>query len=174
LRLDASTHALESIDSVHHEIHEGNDYLFQEGFALNDAARDYLIETADTAKEPHMTIVVTGAQDTSVVCIEGTDETGTTELTPINRNRRSKNTAETKIYRDVAGAAGTTTQLFSAQWGIPAVGGGKGGGGGETPGTRQEFNLKRNKKYKITITALSANVNNITVSFDWYSHKPKN
>ena len=157
------------IDTVHHEIHEGDNFIVQEGIQLNNAAKVYLIVTPNTTKWAHMVISVTGSQDTSVSFIEGTTHTGGTAMTEVDRNRNTANSAGVVVTHTPAGALGGTTTLFSSQWGIPTVGGGKGGSGGGD-GLREEFVLAQDESYALTVTALSANANNITVSIDFYEH----
>jgi hypothetical protein len=158
-----------SITVPHHEIHEGNGYVVQEGIQLNNASKEYLIVTPDTTKWTHMIINVLGSQDTSVRFVEGTGKTGGTALTEINRNRNSNNTAGVVVTHTPAGAEGGVTVLFTAQFGIATASGGRGGAGAQAEG-RAEFILKQNNSYSLTVTALSANVNNITVDIDWYEH----
>ena len=169
---DISSGVSEGIEFEHHEIHEGHGFTFQEGFALNDEPRYYLIQAADTKREPHIIITASGSQDTSVLFQEGSTLGGDTVLNVRNRNRRSNIPPQTRIWRGTTGVeTGTLLNLFSAQWGIATASGGRGGAGGQAPG-RHEFILARDTKYLLTITALSANVNNITVFLDWYEHLP--
>ncbi|KKL05878.1 hypothetical protein LCGC14_2601610, partial [marine sediment metagenome] len=115
-------------------------------------------------------IDVIGAQDTSILLVEGSAHTGGTAMLEVNRNRNSATTAGTTVTHTPGGSAGTPTQMFSCQFGIPQAGGGRGGGGGAQVG-RAEYMLKQNTKYLLTVTALSANDNNICVSIDWYEHQ---
>ncbi len=166
---DSISGAAIGIESSHHEIHEGNNYVVQEGIQLNNSSKEYLITTPDTAKWAHMVIAIEGGQDTLARFVEGTGKTGGTAMTEVNRNRNSVNTADVTVTHSPTGTEGSVTTLFTCQFGIPAVGGGRGGSGGTLPG-RNEFILKRNTKYSLTITALSANANNICVVMDWYEH----
>ena len=52
------------IDFPHHEIHEGDNYVVQEGIQLNNGSKEYLITTPDTTKLAHMVIAIEGGQDT--------------------------------------------------------------------------------------------------------------
>ena len=180
LRLDASTHVMETMEYEHHEIHSGSSFFFEEGFALNNASRNYLIETAKTDREPHMVITVLGAQDTYVELVKRTDHTPGGEAVIIqNRNERSTKRPETRIWRDPGGGDGGEAQkMWCARFGVPAVGGAKAASGGDSS-TRHEIILAKRSgqnigKYKLRVTALSQNDNNITVSFDWYEHEPRN
>lgn len=167
--VDDVSSVLTGITSPHAHVHEAERYVVQEGIQLNNASKEYLITTPDTTKWAHMTIDVIGGQDTSIRLVEGTGKTGGTSMVEINRNRNSGNNAGVIITHTPSGTEGGITTLFTCQFGIPAAGGGRGGGGGAQVG-RAEFILKQNTKYSLTVTALSANDNNICVSIDWYEH----
>ena len=167
---DSTTESLKMITSPHHEIHEGDRYVVQEGIVLNGASKEYLITTPDTTKWAHLTIDVEGGQDTSISLVEDSARTGGTAMAAINRQRNAPPPAGVTVTHTPGGAAGAPTTMFTCQFGIPTVGGGKGGGGGTQQG-RSEFVLKQNTKYLLTVTALSANDNNICVSIDWYEHQ---
>ena len=173
LRLDAATHAVKCILYPHAEIHSGSSFMMEEGIQLNNAAEQYLISTPTGKRWAHMTINVSGAQDTSVSLDEGADCVGNNDTVVINRDRNSTKTSSVGIYRGIGNVVAAGTRIFTSQWGIAAVGGGKGGGGGDAS-TREELILKAGTKYVLTVTALSANANNITVSLDWYLHTNRN
>ena len=169
---DSVTGSLKTIAYEHHEIHEGNDYVVQEGIILNNNSKEYLITTPLSEKKAHMVIAIEGGQDTLATFVEGTGKTGGTEMGAINRNRDSANTADVTVTHSPTGSEGSVTTIFTCRFGIPAAGGGRGGSGGTLPG-RNEFMLKANTKYSLTVTALSANDNNICVVIDWYEHTGK-
>jgi len=178
LRLDASTHVISTIEYEHHEIHSGSSFFFEEGFQLNSSTREYLVETANSAKEPHMVINVSGSQDCRFEWIKNTDHTPGDEVEIQNRNERSSKTSETRIWRAPGGAdGGQAKKRWSANYGVAAAGGGKGGSGGAAGGRHEEILARRSGqntgKYVLRITALSQNDQNFTVSFDWYEHTPK-
>lgn len=180
LRIDPSTHVQGAIEYEHFEIHEGRSFLFQEGFELNNASRTYLIEAADSNRECHMVITVMGSQDGSVEFVERTDHHGGDEVVIHNRNKRSSNTPETRVWRNPDGSDGGQSQrVWGAQFGVAAAGGGRGAAGGDTS-SRHEIILARRAtpgnigKYSLRCTALSANAQNWTVSIDFYEHMPRN
>lgn len=168
-KIDDVTNAIVTVNHVHHEIHEGEHYLVQEGIQLNNASKEYLIVTPNTTKWAHIVIAIEGSQDTSASLVETTTKTGGTAMAEINLNRNSANTASVVVTHTPGGAAGTPTTLFSCQFGNATSPGGRGGNGGAING-RQEFMLKQNESYLLTVTALSANVNNICVVISWYEH----
>lgn len=167
---DDSNDKLIVIDTTHHETHKGNHYIVQEGIQLNDASKEYLIVTPDTTKWGHMIISIEGSQDTLISLVEGTTKTGGTAMNEINLNRNSANTAEIVITHTPGGVAGSPITLFSCQFGNATLSGGRGGLGGVVA-ERQEFVLKQNTSYLLTVTALSANPNNICVTISWYEHQ---
>lgn len=166
---DSTTESLRTVTSAHHHVHDGERFVVQEGIVLNGASKDYLITTPNTTKWAHMTIDIEGGQDTSILLVEDTARTDGTAMAAINRNRNSATVAGITVAHTPGGVAGAPTTMFSCQFGIPTSGGGRGGGGGTQQG-RSEFVLKQNTKYLLTVTALSANDNNICVSIDWYEH----
>lgn len=167
---DSTTQSLRTITDAHHHIHAGERYVVQEGIQLNSGSKNYLITTPNTTSWAHMTIDVEGGMDTQIVFVEGSTHTGGTVMPPRNRNRNTGDGAGGVIVAHTpGGVAGAPTEIFSCQFGIPTSGGGRGGGGGTQQG-RSEFILKQNTKYLLTVTALSANDNNICVSIDWYNH----
>ena len=172
LLIDNLTGALESIETPHHEIHEGHSYVVQEGIQLNNTSKEYLITTPNIAAQVHMEIAVEGGQDTLARFVEGTGKTGGTPMPVVNRNRNSYNKSDVTVAHSPSGVEGTITPLFTCQFGIPAAGGGRGGSGGTLQG-RREYVLIPGTKYSLTVTALSANDNNICVVIDWYEHIPK-
>jgi len=167
-RLDPSTHTIQTIDYAHHEIHGGSYFTFQEGFQLNNAARSYVIRPPKSGKECHMVITVSGSQDTSFAFYENSGYDPGNKCIAGDRNRITRNTAETEI-NIAAGGAGAPTLLASGQFGIATAFGGLGAAGGDVS-SREEFILGNEYKYAFTVTALSANVNNITVGFDFYDY----
>lgn len=166
---DSTTESLKIVDFPHHEIHEGDRYLVKEGIQLNSDSKDYLITTPNTTKWGHLTIDIQGSRDTLITFVEDSAHTGGTAIAAVNRNRNSGNSAALTVTHTPGGVAGAPTTMFSCQFGIPTGAGGRGGGGGAAT-DRGEFILKQNTKYLLTVTALSANDNNICVAIDWYEH----
>lgn len=172
--IDEKTHALKTIGYEHHEIHDGNHYLFQEGFVLNAATKTYLLTVPNSTKWPHVTFTVMGSQDTSATLIEGTTLSSTNAASIINRDRNTGTPVQAGmiISKNPSGVpvpVNDASIMFSTRFGIAANAGGRGGAGVDFS-LRNELILRQNTKYLFHVTAASANENNITVSFDWYEH----
>lgn len=168
--IDSVTWGLAIMDYFHHKTHEGDAYMLKEGFALNNASKEYLITVPDSTTRFHSTIVVEGSMDTSYVFKEGTGKTGGTPITMNNLERASTNTIQSgfTLTHTPTGTEGSATQLFSGQFGMPILAGGRGGTGGDSGSGRVEWPLKPGEKYSLLVTALSANANNITVIIAGY------
>ncbi len=172
IRIDRSTHTMQTIEYEHHEIHSGNLFAVEEGIQLSNASRVYLIRPPALPLECHFSFWVVGAQDTSYAFVRNSGYDPGNVVTPYNLNELSTNTPQTQINIAASGAGAPTT-IASGQFGIPAVAGGRGGDGGQG-GARIERILNPALKYALTVTALSANANNITVYMFFYEHTPKN
>jgi hypothetical protein len=106
-----------------------------------------------------------------VVVTEGADRVGTTRLTTINHNRNCTSTGETLVHRGVTG--GTTdgaTTVYTVRVGATGL-----GARAEVPGMDRavnEFVLKQNTKYVITVTTYAAV--QVSLELDWYEHSDIN
>lgn len=161
-----STHSQTSIDYEHHEVHEGDHFLYADGVTLNSSASQvYLITTPNTTKYCHLVLSFASGLGATFVLYEGSDRTGTAAQTIYNCNRNSATTATTTVHKGVSGGStdGTvirTYYLGSASTGVRAGGLGRG---------LEEIVLKKNTKYQFTATS-QANSNNIFVELSWYEH----
>ena len=170
-RLDGCSHELITTTPTVNRIHEGVLFKYKEGFALNNASRNYLIRPPKSNKLCHFTFYVSGSQDTAYYFRENSGYDPGTKCYLFNADRYSKNTPETEI-NIAAGGAGAPTTLLSGRFGIAALSGGRGGGAGGISDSGEQLILSKEYKYCLTVTALSANVNNITVSFEWFECVP--
>jgi hypothetical protein len=166
LRLDQITGSMQVVDYVHHEIHAGSAFNFQEVITLGSGAtQDYLITVPDTTKWPHFGYSVEGGAGVTVEIYEGADRTGTTAQTIVNRNRNSATTATTTLHKGQSGGTTDGTRIVWRKSGTGVSGGRAAGNAGEG----QERVLKRNTKYLLRITSAAAS-NDVSISLDWYEH----
>lgn len=169
IEIDSSTHSMQQLTYEHHEIHSGSLFTFMEGFALNGASRSYVIRAPKSSKECHMVIAVSGSQDTAWYLYRNSGYDPGAKCMAYNRNGYSTNLPETEINL-ATGGAGAPTLVASGRFGIAAASGGRAFGAGGGLSSREEIILNRDYKYAFTVTALSQNANNITVSMDFYEH----
>jgi hypothetical protein len=170
---DTTTGALIGIDYVHHEIHDGDSYMYHDVIAsLGDTVvQDYWFVTPNTTKWAHIGHSVESTGPLTIEIFEGADRTNAkTKQTVYNRNRNSTNENTTFIYKNDAtgtGSGGTTDGTKIVWW--------KGGiannkvQNGTNVGTSNEKILKQNRNYIFRITSHMA-ANLISVSFDFYEH----
>jgi hypothetical protein len=153
-----------SIDHTHEEIHEGNQYSFDEVITLASAAtQDYFLQTPDTNKVIHFGYAVEGIFGITLELFEATDKAGTSAQTPINRNRNSTNTAGLIVKK---GTSGGTTDGAKIGWKKSGSGTAQGRLAGQA-GSGLERVLKQNTKYIFRVTS-AANSNDVSVQLDWY------
>lgn len=173
--VDTITRGLVTVDYAHHEIHDGDFFMFHDVITLGDTVvQDYWAVTPNTSLWAHAGHMIESTGPLTLEIFEGADRTSAkTEQTCFNRNRNSANTNTTKIYKNNAtgvSSGGTTDGTKIVWW--------KGGSGtgtnknGTVVGTSNEKILKQNTNYILRITSNSAN-NLIALSFDWYEHMSK-
>jgi len=165
-RLDVSTHAQNTIDYAHHEIHSGSSYtacrVVTHGLG---EPPNILLTAAGTAKRPHFVFHVISDDLMVVNLYEAPDYSGGTSMTAFNRDRNSGNTAGLALAYDAtddSGGKGTLIWTFK-------------GGANKTvtasESGRFEFILDEGVKY--LLEAVGANGDNITFLLDWYEHTNK-
>jgi hypothetical protein len=169
---DESTHATNTIDYQHHEVHGGSAY-----FAVHSALKadtevsEVRIQTPDSAKWAHMVVGVQAALASTVDFHEGTTMTheAGNAIVPLNRNRNSTKTSGLTICH-TPGGADTSGSTFTEYIGA-AASGGRIAVGGEAGG-RGEFILDQDNDYLIRVTS-RADGNAISIIMDWYEHTDK-
>lgn len=168
LRVDSSTHSLQTITYEHHEIHAGSMFFFTEINTLGDGAtREYLIEVG--SKEAHTEWRVVGKYDTQIDLYEGTTKTTGTNISEINENRNSANAATVSVTH-TPGGAGDGTLIHTFRNGDDST---FFGGGAQFNANREnEIVLATNTKYLMRITSYTAS-NVISSKVSWYEHTPK-
>jgi hypothetical protein len=173
VRLDSSTHTMQTIDYEHHEVHSGSHFIYTQcdaDFDIADAV-ELLIVTPNTTKWAHIVIDVDAALDTTVSLYEGSTHTVNAAQTAYNKNRNSATANTTTINtHNNDGADGTL--IWQSCFGINTGGGSnKVAGGGESRGAR-EWVLDQNNKYLLTILSGSDN-SSMALKLSWYEHTDK-
>jgi len=163
---DGITTAIKTIDSAHHEIHNGDHYKagFQDTSMATNETITLLFVTPASVEWAHWILT---AQATGAVVIElyeGATATGGTPVTRFNRNRNSLNDSTTLVYHTPSVTADGTKIV--ERW----VGneGFKESVGGEMRGD-SEFILKQDTKYLIRLTAVNNGIKG-AIGGDWYEN----
>ncbi|MCK5019705.1 MAG: hypothetical protein KAS32_21785 [Candidatus Peribacteraceae bacterium] len=165
---DFATHALNTIDYAHHEIHAGSSYHVNDVINVNTTTQSWLITTPNTTSWAHMIFEVVCTGEASVVITEGGDRVGTTGLSEINRDRNSDNTAGLVVHRDISGGSTDGPLVIfrhrSGSTGVAsktiAVGASR---------DTNEFILKQNTKYLIVAETFADE--HVTLHLSWYEHE---
>ena len=170
VRIDAATHALNTIEYEHHEIHGGSSYTLSRPLTLPVANDDEIrIATPNTTKWAHMIFSAVSDAAVTVSLYETTTLTHVVGnvLTPINRNRNSTNTSGLTICH-TPGGAGDGNLLYSSTAG---AGGNPAQSAPGVIGGRFEFILKQNTAYLLRIAGASGDV--VSINLEWYEHTDK-
>ena len=186
-RLDASTHAMETIEYEHHEIHSGSSYTCHYTNTVTNIGEMTVIalNAPDTTKEIHLVVEFSSTAASYFAVYEATsiDVDEGTQLTVYNRNRNSANAATiTSIETapvankatsyDETQAAGanitTTTELSRTYIGAGERKSVGGGGRGVS-----EWILDRAGQYAFMLVGTTADDCTHSLALDWYEHTPK-
>ena len=104
IRIDATTHAIETIDYEHHEIHSGSHY-FVKGYQdlAVDEVLDFTWLMPDTTKWIHWTWKLLVESETLYQVYEGATATNplANAVTPLNSDRNSGNTSGTTMKYEI-------------------------------------------------------------------------
>jgi len=163
---DDITGALNAIDIVHHEIHEGE--FFSVSFKTADAGpiadnATLAFALTTTTKYVHVQAVGTCGGDAEIEFYEGSAITGGTATTVYNHKRYSSNTSTVTVVRDpTVNTAGTLLENFF----LP------GGTGPQAVGSvgnqRQEWILKLATIYVVRLTNRSGSTQPASLMVPWY------
>lgn len=170
LGVDSKTKVLTTIDYSHHEIHDGNHFLYTDAQELaSGATGDYLITVKNSTKWPHMLFDLSGSAITQYLLYEATDRVGVTLETVGNSNRNSANaTPETTIHKGVTGGSTNGTLIHEFKGGS-ATNQSK---SGSNTRNDEEIILKQNTKYLLKVGSFTAsNLTNVRIAF--YEHANK-
>jgi hypothetical protein len=174
-RLDASTHALQTIKYEHHEIHGGSHYFVDGVLTLViNHVLDFTWLMPNTTKWTHWNWKLSAQAETSYQIYEDVVATNplANAITPINSNRNSGNVSGTVMkYEDQANLAGANADT-DVSGGVliqsGAIGAGRDGG---ADSRSHEIILKQGKLYCLRATANAAGYVNLTMQ--WYEHTDK-
>jgi hypothetical protein len=166
-RINPQTHALETIDYSHHEIHSGDHYFVSINKEIpNGGTFNLAFTTPNTTSWAHMLFGVSSELEVEIICYEGvTSFTGGTAITPLNNDRNSANTSGiTDMVSDTTVTLGSPIILKTS-----VLGSGR-DAGGEARGDN-EMILKQNTKYYLLITNQAVGASNETnINLSFYMH----
>ena len=164
--IDPTTGSEVSVSHDEHMLGEGKCFKIDDLLNVNTTTQKWMVTTPDSKIYARMIFDILCNGEQTVLVTEGADRTGTTALTPINRNRVGTPPAATiLVHRDVSGGATDgavtlqnyrigATDKFSA---LP----------GESQG-RRGYILKPNTKYVVSATT-QADVY-VTLRLHWCEH----
>lgn len=169
--IDIKSGANVTIEFDHHEIHHGHSFKLDDVQLVETTTKYWMVTTPNSKKYAHMIFDVLCTGEVSVIITEGADRTGTTALTPINRNRVGTPVAATVIvHRDKTGAGSTNGEvtLRNVRYGKTD----KFSGQISEQRGQKEYVLKPNTKYIIAVETFGAGVY-VSLHLDWYEHEDK-
>ena len=156
--------ALNTVDALHHEIHQNHAYTVQETFTdlADDASVDFLIVTGPD-KELHTTMKVALGGNAFAFLYEDVVVTSSgTGLTLINRHREASDTTESIAYANPLYATGAALWSEFLPGGIgPKSFGGQGS-------SREEIVLKRSTSYAFKLLNVSGAVKDGSLGITFY------
>ena len=172
IRIDAVTHAIETIAYPHHEVHEGEHYYIEGYATLADAAELRVkLVTPDTTKWGHFAWSISSSGILTTEFYEGASGgmAGGSGITPLNNNRNSGNTSAIVITSGVAVATSDGSLISSAKWGSGDKFAASGGGDNRD----DEIILKQDTIYLRKFISGAAD-NIVQFRAGWYEHASKN
>lgn len=165
--LDAEFDALVTVETEHHEIHEGDHYFYKNFVDFVGGANEtvyFMFRTPNTSTRVHSKVSLYASVEFEAYIYEGgtVSADGTPVVTP-NNNRDSANTPELTAF---AAPTVTTdgTQIWAAKMGT-----GK-NATGVAPGLNYEMMAKTNTVYLFKLVKKVANSGYMDVDFWWYEH----
>ena len=183
-RLDASTHALETIEYEHHEVHAGSAFTCHYNNDVTNIGEMTAIafNTPDTTKWVHLTFFASSSGGATVALYENPsiDDDEGTQLAIYNRNRNSTTTSTVTSIEDPAVVNKATsyneTQAASANITtttallVRTIGtGGNQPVGNETRG-QTEFVLEQGQQYIVVMATLTNDDATHHLTLNWYEY----
>ena len=171
VRIDASTHTLQTITYEHHEIHAGSSFTVADTVACDTTTVKWQVTTPSGTKYAHLIFTLTCTGEATFLVTEGSDRVDGTALSEVNRRRVGTPTSATVIVTrtPTGGATDGATILFSMRHGITNVAS-KNVESGSARATN-EWILKPSTKYIVSITSYASTY--ATCLLDWYEHTDK-
>jgi hypothetical protein len=166
MQADGLTRALVVMEYEHHELHDGSMFRAGEEVGLaNNATRDILIVTPNSAKEAHLQYSISNTLEVEFEFYEDPTTTAAgTSVPSYNRNRNSL-TAATTVFTHTPTVTATGTLLATRREGIGKTAGG-------SARSISEWILKRNSKYLLRLTSRggAGTTNYVNWWCVWYEH----
>jgi len=185
VKVDLTTHTLQTIDYSHHEIHGGSSFFVTYSIASLGAMTTptdmmtLTFTTPDTTKWSHFQFDAQGSAGWRLRFIEGSTGGGATptgSFTILNKNR---NSSTTSTIFDIAGTPVVNKVSYDATlltggltlWDEYLGGSGGPHGGSSGSGTRDELILKQNETYQLSL--YGTDTDPAILHMHWYEHTNK-
>lgn len=153
---DPISSGIVTIDSPHHETHEGNHYHYSQLFSLDESDIKEFIITVGATKFEHFLWKFSGRERTQIEFYENPTFTSGSSIVAINRNRNSANTYQGTLKEDpTVTVDGTLLEGHFTD-------------GEETTRSQSEWVLKTNEDYLLRITS-DKNNNDMSLAFNIYT-----
>ncbi len=176
IRIDASTHSIQTLEYAHHEIHSGSHFFIKGQQDVSGAGTnlDFLFVVPNTTTWPHAQWNIAGESEFTMSLYEGvvTSNNGS-PVTIYNANRNSSNAATTLGYSGPtlnSGSLGDASDGGVLIW-QAKIGSGKNATEGRSTG--YEIIAKQNTKYWFRFTKIAAGDHYVDYDFNWYEHADK-
>ena len=169
IRIDRSTHTIQTIPYEHHEMHSGSHYFiktFITDTAGSGSTTYFAFTTPDSDLQIHAKAIIAPDVDYESNIYEGASITGGTPITGMNNYRDSTKTAQLTPV-----AAPTVVSAGNLIW-ASRNGGGK-NAVGVAPGLNYEIIAKRNSTYLFELIKRTTANAVVDIDFFWYEHTPK-
>ena len=160
MTVDRITNALETISVAHHEVHEGESFVYSGQKTLASGGTMRILFTPNSTSYPHLLILARSSAETNYKLWEGGTFSGGTAITAVyDRNRYTKNTKASTLKTNPT-ITDTGTLIYESHFGSGN------NTGGEDRGVHEWiFNTSTN--YLVDITS-EANSNDVSWALDWY------
>jgi len=175
LRIDSSTHSIQTIEYEHHEIHSGSHYFVAvyQDLSINQVL-DFTWQMPNTTKWIHWTWCISTESETLWQVYENVVATNplAVAVTPYNNNRNSANTSGTTMKYEVQANLAAANADTDVSGGVLLDSGISGAGKDDGTADRShELVMDQNILYCLRATASVAGF--INFEMQWYEHTDK-